>query len=72
MVEANVKTNFYIVDIYYTTITQSFLYVAAQADRLAVYVNFYQTFATITYSIQNHKAVPLFLVHQITEEGIKL
>jgi hypothetical protein len=46
--------------------------VAAQADRPAIYVNFYQNFVTITYSIQNHKAVPLFLVHQITEEGIKI
>lgn len=27
MVGANVKTNFYIDDIYYTTITQGFLYV---------------------------------------------
>ena len=31
--------------------------VAAQADKPAIYVNFYQNFVTITYSIQNHKAV---------------
>jgi hypothetical protein len=46
--------------------------VAAQVYRLAIYVNFYQNFVTITYSIQNHKAIPLFLVHQIIEEGIKI
>jgi hypothetical protein len=44
--------------------------VAAEVDKPAIYVCFYQNYVTITYSIQNHKANPLFLVHQITEEGI--
>ena len=46
--------------------------VAAQDDRPAIYVTFYQNYVTITYSNQNHKAAPLFLVHQTTEEGIKI
>ena len=61
MVGANVKTNFYIDDIYYTTITQGFLYVVVQDDRPAINVNFYQNFVTFTYSIQNTKPFPFFL-----------
>jgi hypothetical protein len=46
--------------------------VAAQGDRPAIYVSFYQIYVIITCSIQNHKVVPLFHVHQISEEGIKI
>ena len=44
--------------------------IAVEADIPAIYVCFYQNYVTITYSIQNHKPIPLFFVHQITEEGI--
>ena len=46
--------------------------VAAQGDRTTIYFSFHQIYVTITYSIQNHKVVPLFHVHQISEEGIKI
>jgi hypothetical protein len=37
MVGANVKTNFYIDDIYYTTITQGFLYVVFLLHAQAIF-----------------------------------